>query len=84
MKTESKNELLSAISEILDLAPSLRLGQLIGILTDQTDHPYSLNSIVDIDDDELLPAANEFLEVLRRRQTEIEREHNPLVMARAG
>ena len=84
MKTESKNELLTAISEILDLAPSLRLGQLLGILTDQTDHPYSTNPIVEIEDDELLPAANDFLEVLRRRQKEIQREHNPIVMARAG
>ena len=84
MKAEMKNELLTVISEILMLAPSLRLGQLLGILTDQTDHPYSTNPIVDIEDDELLPAANEFLEVLRRRQKEIQREHNPLVMARAG
>ena len=84
MKTNSTNDLLSVISEILSHAPSLRLGQLLGILTDQTEHPYKSNPIIDIEDYELLPAANEFLQAMRRRQTDLEHENSQPVLARAS
>ncbi len=56
--------------EILTNAPQLRFGQLLGMLTDQTDHPYTVNPVMDIEDAELLPAAYELRDAFHhRRQT---------------
>lgn len=68
-------ELLSVLSETLKYAPDFRLGQLICVLTGRVDHPYSeQNVIYDIEDAELLPAAKEFRDVMRRRYEEMNRE----------
>lgn len=84
MNAEPSHELLSVISEILTVVPSLRLGQLLGILTDRTDHPYTSNPIVDIEDEELLPAAYEFLLAMRVRQAGTETVRVEAVLAQAG
>jgi hypothetical protein len=62
---ENRREQLSLVTDILEVAPSLRLGQLLGILTDRTDHPYTTNPVADVEDHELLPAARELLKDLR-------------------
>jgi hypothetical protein len=74
MKSAATQELLETLGAILNFAPDFRLGQLIGVLTDRVDHPYTLNPMVDIEDEELLPAAKDFLEVMRKRHEEIVRE----------
>lgn len=66
MNIEARNELMVVLTEIGRIAPYIRLGQLIGILTDMTEHPYTVSPICDIEDEELLPAAKTFLEDLRR------------------
>ena len=71
MKSESTQELIDTLSEILTLAPDFRLGQLIGYLADRVDLPYSTNVVAEIEDEELLPAAKEFLEIMRKRQVEM-------------
>lgn len=75
MKNEATRELLGTLSEILTYAPDLRLGQLLGILADRADVPYTApNLIVEVEDAELLQPAKDFLEVMRKRHEEIIRE----------
>ena len=62
--------------------PRLRLGQLLGILTDRTDHPYTTNPVADVGDHELLSAARELLNDFRRRETE--QNEREVEYARAG
>ena len=66
MNIEARNELMAVLTEISRIAPYIRIGQLIGILTDMTEHPYTVSPICDIEDEELLPAAKTFLEDMRR------------------
>jgi hypothetical protein len=66
MNIEARNELMAVLTEISRIAPHIRLGQLLGILTDMTEHPYTVSPICDIEDVELLPAARTFLEDMRR------------------
>jgi hypothetical protein len=61
MNIKARKELMTVLDQISELAPYIRLGQLVGILVDQTDHPYTASPICDIEDAELLPAAREFL-----------------------
>ena len=70
MNIAARNELMAVLSEIGTIAPYFRLGQLIALLTDRADHPYTLHPIADIEDEELLPAAKEFLEIMRRLPAE--------------
>lgn len=70
MNIQARNELMETLAEISRIAPFYRLGQLVGILVDMTDHEYTASPISDIEDEELLPAAKEFLESLRRRPPE--------------
>jgi hypothetical protein len=70
MNIEARTELMSVLTEISRIAPYYRLGQLIAVLTDRADHPYTTSPIADIEDEELLPAAKEFLEVIRRMPPE--------------
>jgi hypothetical protein len=70
MNIEARNELMAVLTEISRIAPYIRLGQLLGILTDRTEHPYTVSPVMDIEDEELLPAAKEFLELVRRRPLE--------------
>ncbi len=61
MNVEARRELMAVLDQISELVPYIRLGQLLGILVDQSDHPYTASPICDIEDAELLPAAREFL-----------------------
>jgi hypothetical protein len=70
MNIEARTELMAVLTEISRMAPYYRLGQLIGLLTDMTDHPYTVSPVMDIEDEELLPAAKDFLEDLRQRTPE--------------
>ena len=68
MARSDRDELLGLITRIGELAPDFRLGQLIALLTDRTETPYTASPIADIEDVELLAAAREFEGVLEARQ----------------
>jgi hypothetical protein len=70
MNIAARTELMAVLTEISRIAPYIRLGQLVAILTDRTDHPYTASPIADIEDNELLPAARELLEVFRNMPPE--------------
>jgi len=72
MPETTRSELLHVITRIGTLAPDLRLGQLVALLADRADTPYTANPVSDIEDDELLPAAREFLELLIERSQNLE------------
>ena len=59
MNIEARRELMAVICEISELVPYYRLGQLVGLLTDHTEHPYESSAICEIEDDEILPAAKD-------------------------
>ena len=70
MNIEARNELMAVLTEISRIAPYVRLGQLLGILTDRVEHPYTVSPVMDIEDEELLPAAKEYLDILRQMPPE--------------
>jgi hypothetical protein len=65
MNIAARNELMQVLTELSRLQPYIRLGQLVAILTDKADVPYR-NPIPDIEDEELLPAAKNYLATLRQ------------------
>ena len=67
MMHSNRNELLSLIARIGELAPDFRLGQLIALLTDRSDTAFTVSPIADIEDEELVGAAKAFLETLEAR-----------------
>ncbi len=75
MTTDARTELMAVLTELSQLWPEMRLGQLVAYLTDRADVPYR-NAIPEIEDEEMLPAAREVLEVARRRHAERLLEQN--------
>jgi len=69
MNVEARTELMSVLTELSQLWPEMRLGQLVAYLTDRADVPYR-NAIPEIEDEEMLPAAREVLANARRRHAE--------------
>jgi hypothetical protein len=67
MQTQ-RTELMALLTRIGELAPDFRLGQLIALLTDRADTPYTAHPIADIEDEELIGAAKEFLATLESRR----------------
>jgi len=66
----ARNELVEVLAEISRLAPFVRLGQLVCNLTTlaSREEPYS---VWDVEDEELLAAARQHLEDLRRLPPEV-------------
>ncbi len=62
-----RKEILSALSELSESCPDVRLGQLIANLSYLAKGPTT-EAIWDMEDEELLVAARKHLEELRRRQ----------------
>jgi hypothetical protein len=56
---------MTVLTELSHLMPYMRLGQLIAYLTDRAEVPYS-NTVPEIEDEDLLPVAKEFLEAMRK------------------
>ena len=69
MMQSKRSELLDHLARIGELAPNLRLGQLIALLTDRADTPYTASPVADIEDEEILEPAREFLATLLERST---------------
>ena len=65
MNIQARTELMAVLCEISKLVPFYRLGQLLLVLAEQAEVPYQ-NVIADIEDEELLPVAREFLEAMKR------------------
>ena len=88
MNADARNELMAVLTEIGRVAPYLRLGQLLCILADRAEHPYTAYPVADIEDAELLPAAREFLSLMRSLPAELHdaeaRAHMPASIRAAG
>jgi hypothetical protein len=65
MNIEARTELMAVLTEISRIAPYYRLGQLVSLLSEMADTPYRY-VVPEIEDEELLPVAREFLETMRR------------------
>ena len=70
MNIAARTELMQTLTEISRIAPYVRLGQLVCLLTDRAEHDYTLHPVADIEDEELLPSAKRFLENMRRLDPE--------------
>lgn len=89
MNIPARTELMAVLTEISRVAPYYRLGQVIALLTDRADHPYTASPIADIEDEELLPVAKEFLETLRNlplesHETQIRAHAEPVATTSSG
>lgn len=69
MNIPARVELMEVLTEIGQLVPYYRLGQLICIIAERAEVEY-VDLVANIEDEELLPAAKEFLESMRRRPPE--------------
>ena len=65
MNHSHRNELIEVFSEICRIVPYMRFGQLLALLSERADLPYS-NPTIEADDEELLPVAREYLESLKQ------------------
>lgn len=70
MTSTKRTELLSAISELSDQAPDLRLGQMIANLATLA-RGAKVEAVWDAEDDELLTAARRLLEHYRQRKESV-------------
>ena len=68
MTSNNWSELLQTLSELHDVAPDYRLGQLICNLAMHVDEPDTV-AVWDVEDEDLLSAAREFLKTLRERSS---------------
>jgi hypothetical protein len=66
MMSPTRREVLDILAELSELAPDIRLGQLVANLS-YLGRGHSNESIWDIEDDELLEAARKHLEQWRSR-----------------
>lgn len=66
MKGSTRNELLEVVAELGELAPELRLGQLIANVATLARGPQA-ESVWDAEDEELLAAAETLRDRLRER-----------------
>lgn len=64
MNHEVRSELISTLTEISRVAPYYRYGQLLALVADRAEQPYA-NPVCEADDEELLPAARDFLDSLK-------------------
>ena len=65
MNIPTRVELMRVLTEISELQPYIRLGQLVSFLAGMAGVEYA-NGLADIEDAELLPLAKEHLDGLRR------------------
>jgi hypothetical protein len=70
MICETRQRLLDALAEISRLYPPMRLGQLIENLTTFACEP-KVGATWDVEDDELLQAAQSLIRSLRQREQEL-------------
>jgi len=66
----SRRNLLNQLSRLSELAPDMRLGQLIANLASMADGPWD-ETLWNLDDDKLLAAANQFTAELERRNVPV-------------
>ena len=68
--TQTQRQLLEVLTQLIELHPEQRLGQLISNMTDRSRHPSSSQAVAEaiweIEDEELLASIREH--VLRRRE----------------
>lgn len=72
--TEVRRQLLEQIAEISQHYPEMRLGQLIANLTTHALSQYG-DSIWDVEDEEMLPAARELANTFRERAATLLETH---------
>jgi hypothetical protein len=65
MNIAARAELMKVLTEISELTPFIRLGQLLTNLSEDVDAPWAGN-VREVEDEELLPVAREYLQTLRR------------------
>lgn len=65
MTDSTRNELLAQLTRLSELAPDMRLGQLVASLA-TTDRPWD-ETLWDMDDEQLLAAAQELAAALEQR-----------------
>jgi hypothetical protein len=70
MGLAARNELMVALTELSDLMPDMRLGQLVCNLATMTEGRHQ-DSVWDVEDEDMLPAARRFLEYARQRSPEL-------------
>lgn len=70
MITNNRRDVLRILEQLSDLSPEVRMGQLIANLSYLARGP-SVESIWDMEDDELLAAATKHLENLRARHASV-------------
>jgi hypothetical protein len=70
MITATRREILKALEELSDLNPDIRLGQLMANLSYLARGP-AVESIWDMEDEELLAAAKKHLERMRGTQVSV-------------
>jgi hypothetical protein len=68
--TNTREELLQVLAELSDACPEMRMGQLIANLATLA-KGAKIESIWDVEDDELLLAARRQLEVFRSRKSSV-------------
>ena len=69
MNNSTQQELLTILGELQEYCPDVRFGQLIANLATLARGP-DIESIWDVDDDELLAAARQQLKTFRARRSE--------------
>jgi hypothetical protein len=70
MITATRRELLQQMTRLSELAPDMRLGQLIANLAAMDGAPWD-ETLWELEDDKLLAAATEFAAVLERRNASV-------------
>ena len=68
MTNVTRHELLNQLARLSELAPDMRLGQLIANLATTADGPWD-ETLWDLDDEKLLAAAEELAAALARRNS---------------
>ena len=70
MTSQTRRELLQVLSDLSEQCPEVRLGQLIANLGTLAKGP-TVEAIWDVEDEELLEAARQQLEVFRARLSDV-------------
>lgn len=70
MKNTTRRELLDQLDRLSELAPDMRLGQLIANLATMVDGPWD-ETLWNLEDEKLLAAANQFVNDLERRSAPV-------------
>jgi hypothetical protein len=70
MKNTTRGELLNQLERLSELAPDMRLGQLLANLANIADAPWD-ETLWSLEDEKLLAAARQFTDDLQRRSASV-------------